>query len=55
MGWQLVDNGSLDGKVGEVGIRASDFFAAQTTWATSCPMTASPPTMQQRLLQAMLG
>lgn len=56
VGWQFVDNGSLDGKVGEPGIRASDYFAAQATWARTCPMVApTTPTMQERLLQAMLG
>ena len=40
-GFQLVDNGSLDGKVGESGIHGSDFFSAQAEWAKTCPEQSS--------------
>ncbi len=39
MGFQWVDNGALEGKVGEVGVRASDFWAAQALLDKTCPMT----------------
>lgn len=37
--WQFVDNGNMDQKPGEPGIRASDFFAAQATWDKACPQS----------------
>jgi hypothetical protein len=43
MGFQWIDNGSLQYKVGEPGIRSSDFFAAQATWARTCPTAAATP------------
>ena len=43
MGARWVDNGPLQYKVGEPGIRASDFFAAQALWARTCPDAAPPP------------
>ena len=43
MGARWVDNGKLEFQVGEPGIRAADFFAAQAQWARTCPDTAPPP------------
>jgi hypothetical protein len=42
MGGRWVDNGSLQYKIGEPGIRASDFFAAKAQWARTCPEPAQP-------------
>jgi hypothetical protein len=40
MGFRWVDNGNLQYKPGEPGVRASDFFAAQAAWEKSCPAAA---------------
>ena len=40
MGFRWVDNGALQYQVGEPGITASDFFAAQAQWAVTCPDAA---------------
>ena len=40
MGSRWVDNGALQYKVGEPGIRASDFSAAKAQWARTCPEPA---------------
>jgi hypothetical protein len=42
IGFQLVDNGSMDGKVGEPGIRAADSFAAVAQLDKACPGTNPP-------------
>ena len=49
MGCRWVDNGALQYKVGEPGIRASDFFAAQAQWARTCPDAAAAPPTQPPL------
>ena len=41
MGGQWVDNGSMQYKEGEPGIRASDFFAAKTKWEKTCPVVGA--------------
>ena len=50
MGGRWVDNGSLQYKIGEPGIRAADFFAAQALWARTCPDAAPPPVATQQPL-----
>ena len=47
MGARWVDNGKLQYQVGEPGIRAADFFAAQAQWSRTCPDAAPPPVSTQ--------
>jgi hypothetical protein len=41
--FQFVDNGALDGKVGERGLSASDYFSAVAQLDKTCPGTNPPP------------
>lgn len=41
--FQFVDNGSMEGKLGETGIKASDFFSAVALLDKTCPGLNPPP------------
>lgn len=43
MGFEWVNNGNLEYKVGEQGIRASNFFNALASWAKTCPEPPAAP------------
>ena len=50
MNARWVDNGKLQYQVGEPGIRAADFLAAQALWARTCPDAAQPLAATQQPL-----
>ena len=43
MGFRWVDNGSMQYKVGEPGVRAADVLAAFAQWERTCPEAAPAP------------